>query len=89
MVTPCSCGEPRLRVWTPTLRLMFNFLCGRGLQETKDFLARHPSDDASRALGRLLASEESGDFHDFDVVEYSTFYDDYYGNSVQGPSRTG
>lgn len=52
-------------------------LCGRGLQDAKDFLRRQASPLAREALARIEQCEAGGDFHGFLPKETLAFYDDY------------
>lgn len=54
------------------------FLCGAGIDNTKQFLAEQQSALASKALNRILACEKSGDFQGFSVEQYSRQIEKYY-----------
>jgi hypothetical protein len=55
-------------------------LCGKGLTETKTYLASQRRPEAAAALRRLLHCEEAGDFLGFSVEERSAWYATYYGS---------
>jgi hypothetical protein len=54
------------------------FLCGSGLEETKQFLSEHPSQDAAKALKYLGECEASGDFDEFSPTEHLEHYRKYF-----------
>ena len=54
------------------------FLCGAGLQATRDFLARCDSPAAPAALNCLRECEQAGDFEDWTPQASVSQYRDYY-----------
>jgi hypothetical protein len=59
--------------------LDIQFLCGAGLQATKDFLAITSAPTAPAALAYLNKCERGGDFEEFSPQEWLSHYRRYYG----------
>lgn len=55
------------------------FLCGGGLNETKEFLTTHPSKAASEALRYIKECEAMGDFDGFSPAQFLGSYREYFG----------
>jgi hypothetical protein len=54
------------------------FLCGAGLQPTKDFLAAAQTDDSRDALQYIERCEQAGDFDDWEPSKWITYYQQYF-----------
>ena len=79
-------AEDALLVWDAKcanldagIGLDIQFLCGAGLQATKDFLAESSDSIAAQALNYLTDCERSGDFADFSPAVWIAKYRRYYG----------
>ena len=59
--------------------LDLQFLCGAGLEKTKEYLAASNADTASKALQRLHDCEQSGDFHGWAPQKTINEYRGYFG----------
>ena len=57
-------------------------LCGSGLDKTKAYLSEQGSADAEAALRRLTECEAAGDFDDFSVEAYASWWSTYYGDGT-------
>ncbi len=78
--------EDVLRIWDAQqsgmdlgASLDVQFLCGPGLETTKQFLATQPSEAARRALAHITECEQAGDFEDFSRDQILEDYRDYFG----------
>ncbi|RKG98560.1 hypothetical protein D7Y13_37315 [Corallococcus praedator] len=78
--------EDVLRIWRAKRASMdaaasidVQFLCGAGLERTKESLASQASDEARKALRYLEECEAAGDFEDFTVAGYLKRCAAYYG----------
>lgn len=77
--------EDVLRIWDAKRSGMdlgcyldIQFLCGAGLDLTKQFLASRRGDDAAEALSRLLECEAAGDFAGFSPEAHLQQYRRYF-----------
>src|SRR5262245_23335133 len=61
-------------------------LCGSGLDEAKAYLSEEGTADAQAALLRLTECEAAGDFDNFSVEDYASWWRRYYGTGVSEPS---
>jgi hypothetical protein len=59
--------------------LDIQFLCGAGLQTTKDFLAASSVPAAERALSYITNCEKDGDFVNFSPAAWIAQYRQYFG----------
>lgn len=78
--------EDVLRIWDAKSSgfdlfsyLDVQFLCGNGLQNTKDFLKKQPSEAAAKALAHLKECEAAGDFEEFSPIAHLEHYRAYFG----------
>jgi hypothetical protein len=55
------------------------FLLGAGLQQTKIYLANHPSPEAASALEYIEAMEKTGELEDWSPSEHLEFWRGYFG----------
>jgi hypothetical protein len=53
-------------------------LCGAGVDATWSYLSASPDEQAAQALGHLGACLASGDFENWTVESWLSFYQDYY-----------
>ena len=58
--------------------LDIQFLCGAGLQATKDFLSASTDSQAAKALDYVLGCEEAGDFEEWSPGKWIDYYRKYY-----------
>jgi hypothetical protein len=61
-------------------------LRGPGLDEAKAYLSGEGSAEAQAAPQRLTECEAAGDFDNFSVGEYASWWSRFYGVSTRGPS---
>lgn len=78
--------EDSLPIWTAKacnfdtmLGLDVQFLCGAGLQVTREFLATSPAPAAPEALKYLSKCEQAGDFAEFTPDNWLAHARSYYG----------
>jgi len=78
--------EDVLRIWDAKQSGMdlgcyldVQFLCGAGLEETKNFLASQPESAATDALKYLESCEEAGNFANFSPQAHVETYRHYFG----------
>lgn len=64
--------------WDAHHALDVRFLCGAGLEATKNHLAAEDSPSAAEALRYLTECEATGDFQNFSPARHSRDWADYY-----------
>lgn len=68
--------------WDASMSIEVQLLCGRGLNDTKNHLASHPSQLAKAALDYILESEKCGDFVEFMPADWLAEYVAYYSDAT-------
>jgi hypothetical protein len=76
--TSCESGRQSARGWISAQRWTSSFVCGAGLEATKNYLASQQSEAAAAALKYLAECERAGDFEDFSPVELLADYRHYF-----------
>jgi hypothetical protein len=78
--------EDVLRIWEAknsgmdlACYLDVEFLCGAGLEVTKQFLSEQRSQEAAEALARIRECEKSGQFKEFSPQTHLQSYRRYFG----------
>ncbi|TRC88917.1 hypothetical protein FJV80_11625 [Mesorhizobium sp. WSM4310] len=78
--------EDVLRIWDAKSSgfdlfssLDVQFLCGNGLQNTKNFLMKQSGEVATKALAYLKECEAAGDFEEFSAAAHLEHYRAYFG----------
>jgi hypothetical protein len=70
--------KAKMSSFDASLYLDIQLLCGAGLEETKDFLAKQNTPETKEVLDHLLICEKGGEFDEFSVESQTKWHHQYF-----------